>query len=75
MSNSIIVTAPASTGITAIRRNAVISHVQTKRGIFINVMPGARMLSIVAMILMLPMMDEAPIKCTANMKYVVEGGP
>jgi len=33
------------------------------------------MLSIVAMILMLPMMDEAPIKCTENMKYVVEGGP
>ena len=57
-----MVTAPANTGITAIRRYAVISHVQTNMGIFIKVMPGARMFKMVAMMLMLPMMEEAPIR-------------
>ena len=63
-----MVTAPASTGITAISRKAVISQVHTNRGIFIRVMPGARMLSTVAMILMEPMIEDAPMMCTAKMK-------
>jgi hypothetical protein len=61
MSKSIIVTAPASTGITASSRYAVTSQVQTKSGIFISVIPGARMLRIVAMMLIEPMIDDAPI--------------
>ena len=55
-----MVTAPASTGIAANRRKAVISHVQTKSGIFINVMPGARMFKMVAMMLMDPRIDDIP---------------
>ena len=61
---SSIVTAPANTGMIAINRNAVISHVQTNKGIFIRVIAGARMLKIVAMMLMAPMIDEIPSKCT-----------
>ena len=61
MSINIMVTAPANTGITAINKKAVMSHVQTNNGIFINVMPGARIFNTVAMMLMEPMMDEAPM--------------
>jgi hypothetical protein len=60
MSMSIMVTAPASTGITAISRKAVISQVHTNSGIFIRVMPGARMFRTVAMMLMEPMIDDRP---------------
>jgi len=35
-------------------------HVHTKSGIFMSVMPGARMLRIVVMMLIEPMIDEAP---------------
>ena len=56
-----MVTAPANTGITAIKRNAVINQVHTNIGIFINVMPGARIFSTVAIMLMEPMMDDATI--------------
>ena len=63
---SSIVTAPASTGITAISRYAVMSHVHTKSGIFMSVMPGARMLRIVVMMLIEPMIDEAPRMWTAR---------
>ena len=38
------------------------NHVQQNIGIFINVMPGARILRIVTMMLIEPMIDEAPIK-------------
>ena len=55
-----MVIAPASTGITAISRKAVISQVQTNIGIFINVMPGARRLRMVTTMLIEPMIDEAP---------------
>ena len=55
-----IVTAPASTGITAIRRYAVMSHVHTKSGMRMSVIPGARMLRMVVMMLIDPMIDEAP---------------
>jgi hypothetical protein len=71
---SIMVTVPANTGITAISRKAVTSQVQQNSGIFISVMPGARMLSTVAMTLMAPMMDEMPIRCTAKMKTSVVSG-
>ena len=55
-----MVTAPANTGIAAISRKAVITHVQTKSGIFMSVIPGARMFIIVAMILMAPRIDDIP---------------
>ena len=42
------------------------SQVQTNSGIFISVMPGARMFSMVVMMLIDPMMDEAPRMCTAK---------
>jgi hypothetical protein len=85
---SVIVIAPASTGMTAISRYAVISHVHTKSGIFISVMPGARMLRIVVMMLIDPMIDEAPMMwsakiarsmpgpiCTVNGAYRVQPAP
>ena len=62
MSINIMVTQPASTGITAINRNAVISQVQTNSGIFINVMPGARRLRMVAITLIAPMIELMPIR-------------
>ena len=55
-----IVTAPANTGITANSRYAVINQVHTNKGIFIIVMPGARIFRIVVTILIDPIMDEAP---------------
>ncbi len=39
------------------------SHVHTNIGIFISVMPGARMFRIVTMMLMAPMIDDAPKMC------------
>src|SRR5580693_8790288 len=57
-----MVTAPASTGITAIKRYAVISHVHTNSGIRNSVMPGARMFMMVTMTLMAPRIEEAPIR-------------
>ena len=68
-----MVTAPASTGMTAISRKAVISQVQTNSGIFISVMPGARMLRIVTMMLIAPMIEETPIRCTAKIEESVNG--
>jgi hypothetical protein len=57
---SSMVIAAASTGITATSRNAVISQVHTNSGIFISVIPGARMLRMVVMMLIAPMIDEMP---------------
>ena len=48
--------------IGGISRNAVISHVQTNIGIFINVMPGALILRIVAITFIAPRIDDAPSK-------------
>ena len=62
-----MVTAPASTGSVAISRKAVISQPQAKSGSFIMVMPGARMLKMVTMMLIEPMIDEMPRICTARM--------
>lgn len=70
MSISIMVTTPASTGITAISRNAVISQVQTNSGIFIRVMPGARRLRMVAITLIAPMIELIPARWMAKMKNV-----
>ena len=53
-----MVTAAASTGMTAMSRNAVMSQVQTNSGICIQPMPGARRLKMVTMTLMAPMMGD-----------------
>ena len=58
--------APARTGITAISKYAVISQVHENIGIFIRVIPGARMFRMVTMMLMEPMMELAPSKCMAK---------
>jgi hypothetical protein len=74
MSINIIVTTPAKTGITAINKYAVINQLHTKRGIFINVMPGALILKIVVMIFIDPRIDETPITWTEKIKkFTVEG--
>ena len=65
--------APASTGITAISRYAVISQVHTNIGIFISVMPGARMLRMVTMMLIDPMIDDAPIMWIAKIARSIPG--
>src|SRR3972149_8973955 len=57
-----IVTEPASTGMDAINKNAVMIQVHTNRGSFIKVIPGARILNTVAIILIAPRMDEIPRK-------------
>ena len=67
-----MVTAPASTGITAMSKYAVISHDQQNSGIFSKFMPGARMFMMVTTILMAPMIDEAPMRCTAKISIGME---
>src|ERR1700743_2262161 len=67
-----MVTAPASTGITAINRYAVISHDQQNSGILSRFMPGARMFMMVTTMLIAPMIEEAPIKWTANTNMGME---
>tara|TARA_Y100000766_G_C18579638_1_gene446508 strand:+ start:429 stop:662 length:234 start_codon:yes stop_codon:yes gene_type:complete len=69
-----MVTAPAKTGITAINKYAVINHDQTNKGIFIKEMPGALMFIIVTTTFIDPIMDEAPIMWTENIKKVTLGG-
>src|SRR5471032_2815194 len=69
----VMVMAPASTGMTAINRYAVISQVQQNIGIFIRVMPGARMFRMVTMMLIEPMIDEAPIRCIAKIAMSMPG--
>ena len=49
------------------------SQVQANMGIFISVMPGARMFRMVTMILIEPMMDEAPRMCIAKIPASMEG--
>ena len=72
LSVSNMVTEPARTlASRAISRKAVISQVQTKIGIFSRSMPGARMLSTVAMMLMAPMIELTPIKWMAKMVNAV----
>ncbi len=49
------------------------SQVQANMGIFIKVMPGARMFRMVTMMLIEPMMDEAPRMCMAKIPASIEG--
>src|SRR5690554_8158652 len=58
MSISIMVTTPASTGMTAISKNTVINQVHTNMDIFMSVMPGARILSTVEITLIAAMTDD-----------------
>ena len=51
----------------------MISQVQENIGIFISVMPGARMFRMVTMMLIEPMMEEAPRMCMAKMPASIEG--
>ena len=51
----------------------MISQVHTNIGIFISVMPGARMLRMVTMMLIEPMMELAPRMCIAKMPASIEG--
>jgi hypothetical protein len=44
----------------------VISQLHTNSGIFSSDMPGARMFMIVTITLIAPMIEEAPIRCTAK---------
>ena len=74
LSVSTMVTAPASTGITAINKKAVINHVQTNKGSFIHVMPGARILTMVTITLIAPMIELIPIICTENTNSAVLSG-
>ena len=60
---SSIVSAPASTGSASRSRNAVTSTDHTNSGMRNMVMPGARMLKIVAMKLIEPMIEDAPARC------------
>ncbi len=59
-------TAPASTGITAISRYAVISQDHTNSGMRSRPIPGARMFMIVTITLMAPRIDEAPMRWIAK---------
>lgn len=58
-----IVIPPASTGRANKRRMAVRNTDHTKRGIFSNLMCGARILMIVEIKLIAPKMDEIPATC------------
>src|SRR5690348_13392320 len=51
---------------TAMSRYAVMSQVHTNSGSFISVIPGARMLRMVVMMLIEPMIDDAPMMWTAK---------
>ena len=68
-----MVSAPASTGMASSRRKLVTSIDQTKSGILWNVMPGARMLKMVVIILIAPRMDAAPATCSARMVKSMAG--
>jgi len=60
LSVNIIVTAPARTGSVATKRNAVTNQPHAKIGIFINVMPGARILKMVTITLIEPRIEDIP---------------
>ena len=51
----------------------MINHVQQNSGIFISVMPGARMLRMVTTMLIEPMIELAPRMCIAKMPASIEG--
>ena len=51
----------------------MISQVQQNSGIFISVMPGARMFRMVTMMLIEPMIELAPMMCIAKMPTSIDG--
>ncbi len=55
-----MVTPPANTGMMEINRIAVTKKPCANKGIFMKVMPGARMLTMVTITLIEPKMDEIP---------------
>ncbi len=68
-----MVSAPASTGSDRRSRNAVTSTDHGNSGMRNIVMPGARMLKIVAMKLIEPMIDDAPARCIDKMTKSAAG--
>ncbi len=50
----------------------MISQVQQNIGIFISVMPGARMFRMVTMMLIEPMIELAPIRCSAKIELSID---
>ncbi len=68
-----MVSAPARTGSASRSRKAVTSTDQTKSGMRNMVMPGARMLKIVAMKLIAPMIDAMPARWNDRMKKSAAG--
>ena len=54
------------TGIANSNRNCTTRIIHVKIGIFIRLMPGARMLSTVTMRLMAPVSDAMPVICRPN---------
>ncbi len=64
---SSMVSAPASTGSASSSRKAVISTDHGNSGMRNMVMPGARMLKIVAMKLIEPRIEDAPARCIDKM--------
>ena len=53
----------------------MINHVQTKIGIFIRFIPGALILSIVAIIFIAPRIDDSPSKCIDKITNGIESPP
>jgi len=51
----------------------VISQVQQNSGIFISVMPGARMFRMVTMMLIEPMIELAPRMCSEKIAMSIDG--
>ena len=70
---SSIVSAPARTGSASNSRNAVTSTDQTNSGMRNSVIPGARMLKMVAMKFIAPAIDEAPARCIDRMTKSAAG--
>ena len=60
---SSIVSPPANTGMAISNRNAVTRIDQQNNGMRWMVIPGARMLKMVVIILMAPRTDDAPARC------------
>src|SRR5260363_6654 len=72
-SNSSIVTAPASTGITASSRKAVTRPGHANNGLFLQLLPGARIFKMVTTILIAPIIDDAPMIWIAKISKSIPG--
>ncbi len=68
-----MVSAPASTGSASSSRKAVISTDHANSGMRNIVMPGARILMIVAMKLIEPRIEDAPARCIDKMTKSAAG--